>query len=73
MKNNPASLLVVPLGMALSGIPPKLTVLYCLAYGTLLVMTAESTLSKRPVLRFTVALFFLFEYVRRCSFGSVRL
>ena len=34
-----------------------LSVLYCLAI--LLMMTAESMLSKRPVLRITVALFFL--------------
>ena len=35
--------------------------LYFLAYDILLMMTAESVLSKRPILRFTAALFFLFE------------
>ena len=33
----------------------------CTALLTLLMMTAESTLSKRPVLRFTVALIFLLK------------
>ena len=33
---------------------------FCTALHTLLMMTAESMLSKRPVLRFTVALLFLF-------------
>ena len=34
---------------------------FCTALLPLLMMTADSMLSKRPVLRFTVALFFLLE------------
>ena len=34
---------------------------FCTALHTLLMMTAESILSKRPVLRFTVALLFLLK------------